>query len=105
MTLKLSYADGLPFGPPHSDNNRQNFRAPAYQRVDIGMSYRAYKRENQDAKKPGLRNIWIGVDCLNLIDHSNVNSYYWITDVNNQQYAVPNYLTGRQLNAKVSIEF
>lgn len=105
MALKLSYADGLPFGPPHSDNNRQNFRAPAYQRVDIGMSYRAYKRENQDAKKPGLRNIWIGVDCLNLIDHSNVNSYYWITDVNNQQYAVPNYLTGRQLNAKVSIEF
>lgn len=105
MALKLSYADGLPFGPPHSDNNRQNFRAPAYQRVDIGMSYRAYKRENQDAKKTGLRNIWIGVDCLNLIDHSNVNSYYWITDVNNQQYAVPNYLTGRQLNAKVSIEF
>lgn len=105
MALKLSYADGLPFGPPHSDNNRQNFRAPAYQRVDIGMSYRAYKRENQDAKKPGLRNIWIGVDCLNLIDHSNVNSYYWITDVNNQQYAVPNYLTGRQLNAKISIEF
>ncbi len=105
MALKLSYADGLPFGPPHSDNNRQNFRAPAYQRVDIGMSYRAYKRENQNAKKPGLRNIWIGVDCLNLIDHSNVNSYYWITDVNNQQYAVPNYLTGRQLNAKVSIEF
>lgn len=105
MALKLSYADGLPFGPPHSDNNRQNFRAPAYQRVDIGMSYRAYKRENQDAKKPGLRNIWIGADCLNLIDHSNVNSYYWITDVNNQQYAVPNYLTGRQLNAKVSIEF
>lgn len=105
MALKLSYADGLPFGPPHSDNNRQNFRAPAYQRVDIGMSYRAYKRKNQDAKKPGLRNIWIGVDCLNLIDHSNVNSYYWITDVNNQQYAVPNYLTGRQLNAKVSIEF
>lgn len=77
MALKLSYADGLPFGPPHSDNNRQNFRAPAYQRVDIGMSYRAYKRENQDAKKPGLRNIWIGVDCLNLIDHSNVNSYYF----------------------------
>ena len=105
MALKLSYADGLPFGPPHSDNNRQNFRAPAYQRVDIGMSYRAYKRENQSAKTFGLRNIWVGVDCLNLIDHSNVNSYYWITDVSNQQYAVPNYLTGRQLNAKVTVEF
>lgn len=105
MALKLTYADGLPFGPPHTDNARQNFRAPAYQRVDIGMSYRAYKREEQSSKKFCLRNIWLGVDCLNLLGHNNVNSYYWVTDVTNHQYAVPNYLTGRQLNAKLSLEF
>lgn len=105
MTLRLAFADGLPFGPPHTDNSRQNFRAPAYQRVDIGMSYRAYKRANQESKKFGLRNIWIGLDCLNLIGHNNVNSFYWITDVTNNQYAVPNYLTGRQLNARVSFDF
>ncbi len=105
MSLKVAYADGLPFGPPHSDNERQSFRAPAYQRVDIGMSYRAYKRQNQSSKRFGLRNIWLGIDCLNLIDHSNVNSYYWITDVTNQQYAVPNYLTGRQINGKIMLEF
>ncbi len=105
MALKLAYADGLPFGPPHKDNSRQNFRAPAYQRVDIGMSYRAYKRENQTAKQFCLKNIWIGLDCLNLLGHNNVNSYYWVTDVTNYQYAVPNYLTGRQLNAKLSLEF
>lgn len=105
MALKLAYADGLPFGPPHTDNKRQDFRAPAYQRVDIGMSYRAYKRANQTATTVSLKNIWLGVDCLNLLDHSNVNSYYWVTDVNNYQYAVPNYLTGRQLNAKIILEF
>ncbi len=105
MALKLAYADGLPFGPPHTDNQRHNFRAPAYQRVDIGMSYRAYKRENQNPKKFCLRNMWIGIDCLNLLGHNNVNSYYWVTDVTNHQYAVPNYLTGRQLNAKLSLEF
>jgi len=105
MALKLAYADGLPFGPPHKDNSRQNFRAPAYQRVDIGMSYRAYKRENQTARQFCLKNIWIGLDCLNLLGHNNVNSYYWVTDVTNYQYAVPNYLTGRQLNAKLSLEF
>ena len=105
MALKLAYADGLPFGPSHKDNSRQNFRAPAYQRVDIGMSYRAYKRENQTAKQFCLKNIWIGLDCLNLLGHNNVNSYYWVTDVTNYQYAVPNYLTGRQLNAKLSLEF
>ncbi|MBR4572995.1 MAG: carboxypeptidase-like regulatory domain-containing protein [Prevotella sp.] len=105
MALKIAYADGLPFGPPHKDNARQTFRAPAYQRVDIGMSFRAYKRENQETKRFCLKNLWVGVDCLNLFDHSNVNSYYWITDVTNHQYAVPNYLTGRQLNARVSLDF
>lgn len=105
MALKLSYADGLPFGPPHADNKRQNFRAPAYQRIDIGMSYRAYQRNNQESHRFSLKNIWLGLDCLNLLGHSNVNSYYWVTDVQNYQYAVPNYLTGRQLNAKVTVEF
>ena len=105
MALKLAFADGLPFGPPHTDNQRQNFRAPAYQRVDIGMSYRAYKRANQKDRQFNLKNIWVGVDCLNILGHNNVNSYYWVTDVTNHQYAVPNYLTGRQLNAKVSLDF
>lgn len=105
MALKLAFADGLPFGPPHSDNERQNFRAPAYQRVDIGMSYRAYKNENTYKKGFGIKNVWLGVDCLNLLDHSNVNSFYWVTDVSNYQYAVPNYLTGRQINAKINVEF
>lgn len=105
MALKLAFADGLPFGPPHSDNERQNFRAPAYQRVDIGMSYRAYKNENAGKKGFGIKNVWLGVDCLNLLDHSNVNSFYWVTDVSNYQYAVPNYLTGRQINAKINVEF
>lgn len=105
MVLRVAYADGLPFGPPHSDNKRQSFRAPAYQRVDIGMSFLAYKRQNQWAKHFGVKNVWLGLDVLNLLGHSNTNSYYWITDVNRQQFAVPNYLTGRQLNGRISIEF
>ena len=105
MALKLAFADGLPFGPPHTDNQRQNFRAPAYQRIDIGMSYRAYKRANQKDRQFNLKNIWVGIDCLNILGHNNVNSYYWVTDVTNHQYAVPNYLTGRQLNGKVTLDF
>lgn len=104
MTLRLAFADGLPFGAPHSGLEYQNFRAPTYKRADIGLSYRAY--DNEDRKKHCLfKNIWVGVDCLNLFGISNVNSYYWVTDVTNQQYAVPNYLTGRQINGKVTFEF
>ena len=99
MTLRLAYADGLPFGPPHRGLEVQQFRAPAYKRADIGMSYRAIKEGR------GVKNLWIGIDCLNLFGISNVNSYYWVTDVTNRQWAVPNYLTGRQINGKITVEF
>lgn len=104
MSLKLAYADGLPFGAPHRRLDIMPFRAPAYKRADIGMSFRALDNEKRE-KKSIFRNIWIGVDCLNLLGINNVNSYYWITDVTNQQYAVPNYLTGRQINGRVLFEF
>ena len=107
MTLKATVADGLPFGPPHTGLERMAFRAPAYKRVDIGMSYRLLNNEdgrNQKKFLRYLRNIWLGVDCFNLFDISNVSSYYWVTDVTNQQYAVPNYLTGRLINARILIE-
>ena len=107
MTLKASVADGLPFGPPHTGLERMAFRAPAYKRVDIGMSYRLLDNEDGRNEKKFvryLRNVWLGVDCFNLFDISNVSSYYWVTDVTNQQYAVPNYLTGRQINARILIE-
>ena len=103
MTLRLAYADGLPFGAPHRGLESQNFRAPAYKRADIGMSYLAYK--NQRPTTYTLKNVWVGLDCLNLFGISNVNSYYWVTDVTNRQWAVPNYLTGRQINGKVIVEF
>ena len=103
MNLKLAYADGLPFSAPHRELERNNFRAPAYRRADIGMSYRLLNNEDRHSKSI-FKNIWIGVDCLNLLGINNVNSYYWITDVTNQQFAVPNYLTGRQINARVRFE-
>ena len=103
MTLRLAYADGLPFGAPHRGLEGQHFRAPAYKRADIGMSYLAYKADG--ATRMQLKNVWIGLDCLNLFGISNVNSYYWVTDIGNRQWAVPNYLTGRQINGKVIVEF
>ena len=103
MTLKLAYADGLPFGAPHRGIEQQSFRAPAYKRADIGMAWLAYK--NAQRSTFSVQRVWLGVDCLNLFGISNVNSYYWVTDVTNRQWAVPNYLTGRQINGKITVEF
>ena len=109
MTLRLAYADGLPFGAPHRGLEGQNFRAPAYKRADIGINYLLLgdtdSKKQSERNKWGMKRLWIGLDCLNLFGISNVNSYYWVTDVSNRQWAVPNYLTGRQLNGKVMIEF
>ena len=67
------------------------------------MSYRLLDNTKQESKL--IKNIWLGMECLNLFGISNVNSYYWITDVTNVQYAVPNYLTGRMLNARLTVDF
>lgn len=105
MSLKLALADGLPFSAPHQELESNVFRAPAYKRADIGLSYRLLNNEGKQRKHIQLRNIWLGAECLNLFGINNVNSYYWITDVTGGQYAVPNYLTGRQINFRVTVDF
>lgn len=105
MSLKLALADGLPFSAPHQELESNVFRAPAYKRADIGLNYRLVNNEGKQRKHIQLRNVWLGAECLNLFGINNVNSYYWITDVTGGQYAVPNYLTGRQINFRVTVDF
>ena len=105
MSLKLALADGLPFSAPHRELESNVFRAPAYKRADIGLNYRIIDNNDRHNNRNPIRNLWVGAECLNLLGINNVNSYYWITDVTDQQYAVPNYLTGRQINVKVSVDF
>jgi len=52
-----------------------------------------------------IKNMWLSLEVFNLLQVNNTVSYIWIKDVNNQQYAVPNYLTPRQLNLKLVAEF
>lgn len=108
MTLQGHYAGGLPFGPPHTGREKKVFRMPSYRRVDMGISYRLLNNEDRHANAGigrAFKNVWLGIDVFNVLDISNVNSYYWVTDIANNQYAVPNYLTGRQINARLLFEF
>lgn len=107
MNLQGVYADGLPFSPPHTDREKQIFKAPAYMRVDIGMSYRLLNNEDY-IYRTGIRqyfkNIWLGIDAFNILGIDNVNSYYWVKDISNNNFAVPNYLTGRLINIRAILE-
>ncbi|WP_419052084.1 TonB-dependent receptor [Parabacteroides goldsteinii] len=110
LNLKGVLSGGLPFIAPRTkyEDVKSTFRTPAYKRVDLGFSYQLAGGTDAIMDRGvfrHLKNIWIGVDVFNLFDIKNVSSYYWITNIDNQQYAVPNYLTGRQLNARLIVDF
>lgn len=104
MSLKLALADGLPFSAPHRELESNVFRARIQTRR-CWFELPHHRQQRPPQKRNPIRNLWVGAECLNLFGINNVNSYYWITDVTGQQYAVPNYLTGRQINVKLSVDF
>ncbi len=104
--LKLVWSDGLPFGPPHSERYQAVLRTKAYNRVDIGASRGFIQgRERWMKAIDPVKAIWLNLELFNLFNIRNVNSYYWVTDIYNQQYAVPNYLTGFMVNFTISVDF
>lgn len=108
FTLKAALADGLPFTAPRTERTSRMWRPSAYKRVDMGASYRLVNNEDRHLSSGLLRwvrNVWVSADCFNLLGIDNVNSYYWVTDITNRQYAVPNYLTGRLLNLRLHVDF
>lgn len=109
FSLRGILSDGLPATAPRSTRDKGYFRTPAYKRVDIGLMYGLLTPLKEGESREGFwrhfKSIWLGVDVFNLLDISNVSSYYWVTDVNDIQYAVPNYLTRRQFNVRLTIDF
>lgn len=108
MHMTFHYGSGLPFGPPSRIRYKDTLRMPAYLRVDLGFSKQLMGKDSKLKENSPFRHfesIWIGLECFNLLQRNNIISYLWVTDVTNRQYAVPNYLTGRQLNLKVQFKF
>ncbi|HXC03668.1 MAG TPA: TonB-dependent receptor [Bacteroidia bacterium] len=108
MHLSLLFGTPLPFGPPNTAHYQDTLRMPAYRRVDIGFSYQLVK-ESKPLKHSNpfhyLKSAWVGLEVLNLLQTNNTISYLWIKDVTGRQYAVPNYLTGRQLSLRLVLKF
>ncbi|MCC7332467.1 MAG: TonB-dependent receptor [Flavobacteriales bacterium] len=109
MHIALYYGMGLPFGPTNThERYKHTFRMPDYRRVDLGFSYHL-KSEKKEFKGSNpikyFKNIWISAEVFNLLQINNVISYQWIEDVSGRRYAVPNYLTSRQINVKLHMEF
>lgn len=101
FNITLHYATGLPYGPPESEKYLHTLRMPPYRRVDLGLSKLLLSEKKSDT----FKSIWLHVDVFNLFQISNTISYLWIKDIENNVYAVPNYLTNRQVNVKLRANF
>ncbi|SKC16924.1 Outer membrane receptor proteins, mostly Fe transport [Alkalitalea saponilacus] len=103
--LSFFFGTGLPFGPPRSPRYMAVHRLPSYRRLDIGFSYDLLQSRLMQNNTLNLKNMWLGIEIFNLPNIDNTISHYWVTDINNRQYAVPNYLTSRRINLKLTATF
>lgn len=104
--LKFVWSEGLPFTPPRNPALRGAGRMPDYKRIDLGFTHVANKHNYAFMRKAKHIKQWtVGFEIFNLVDWRNTNSYFWVPDANGQQWASPNYLTGRRYNIKVTVDF
>lgn len=108
FNLNLQFGTGRPFGPPTHKRYQQTLRMPPYRRADAGFAFNVLKEEREFKRKNVFNNVkdmWIFVEVFNLLAIQNTVSYTWVTDVTGNKYAVPNYLTNRQINLRLTIRF
>ena len=105
--LNMLYGSRLPIGPSQTPRYLDRFYVPSYKRVDIGFS----KDFLDDAAlhKPkfldkNFNSVILFFEVFNMLNIDNTVSYLWLKDVDNVQYAIPNYLTGRQFNLKLIVK-
>ena len=108
--LNFVFASGLPFGPPNAPAYKRQFRTTWYRRIDMGFSFMLLEQSrdrmrHKSAFLRSIKNAGIYIEVFNVLGTYNVSSYFWINDLNNVQYPMPNYLTGRLINVKFAVEW
>ena len=110
VLLSVFYGTALPFGPPTFERYKDTERTSAYRRVDIGFSRDLVTAKSLEKPANKRKFAWmkrgsIAIEIFNLLGINNTISYTWIEDVQGRQYGIPNFLTGRRINLKISAEF
>jgi hypothetical protein len=99
------YGSGMRFGPPRNFPLRTFFQFPPYHRVDIGFSKIIPLRKRLFGSARGIESLWITAEIYNLLQRQNAVAFVWIKDLQNQRFAVPNYLSARLLNVRLVMRF
>ena len=108
LYLNLVYNTGLPGGSPsYADPYLYQNRLNDYRRVDVGFSKvfidNTTKKENNTGWFKNFKELAIGLEIFNLFDNQNAITNTWVRDVySKNQYAIPNYMTTRVFNVKLT---
>ena len=107
MSLSVIYGSRLPIDVPGEAHRDDPLRMPSYFRVDWGNTVQL---SQFDAIKGWalfrkVKDVQLGVEVFNLFNYRNVISYLWVSDYEGHPFRVPNYLTARQLNVKLTVLF
>jgi len=105
MNLNLVYNSGLPGGAPnYADPYDYGGRLRDYKRADLGIFY-VVNDENK-SRLPFVKNLMIGFEIFNVFDVQNAITMTWVRDVTSKsQFGIPNYMTPRLFNLKLSAGF
>ncbi|SRX55800.1 TonB-dependent receptor SusC [Aequorivita sp. CIP111184] len=109
MYLNLTYNTGLPGGSPsYADPYKYQVRLPDYKRADLGVSYVIVddtKLRESGWLKP-FKELTIGAEIFNIFDVQNSITNTFVRDVYTKvQYSIPNYLSPRVFNVKITSRF
>lgn len=107
MQLTGFYGSRLPTGPPNSKRYQDTFRMPAYRRIDLGFSKVIIGASHtvDHGFFQYINDMWVSLEVFNLLNINNTISYFWVSSIYGDQFAVPNYLTGRRVNLKLTVKF
>ncbi len=110
MYLNLVYNTGVPGGSPsYADPYNFQNRLRDYKRADLGISYTFVEINKQYPKGHwlhGFEELNAGFEIYNLFNNQNSITNTWVRDVDSKlEFAVPNYMTSRVLNLKLSMRF
>lgn len=109
LYLNLVYNTGLPGGSPsYADPYLYQNRLDDYRRVDVGFS-KVFIDNTTVKKNTGFfkdfKELAIGLEIFNLFDNQNAITNTWVRDVySKNQYAIPNYMTTRVFNVKLTVK-
>jgi hypothetical protein len=107
LYLNLTYNTGLPGGSPsYADAYEYQSRLRDYRRVDVGFSYLFTEKNNERPNGHWLKkfnDLSLGFEIYNMFNNQNAITNTWVRDAyTKNQYGIPNYMTTRVFNIKLT---